>query len=74
MPSFHGIELYKLDILQIPVCDSLAAGDAENDIPMLVSAGTGIAMINASDAVKAAADVVTAEDNDHDGLLPYLQP
>ena len=61
-------------ILQIPVRDSLAAGDAENDIPMLVSAGTGIAMINASDAVKAAADVVTAEDNDHDGLLPYLQP
>ena len=34
-------------------------GDGENDIDMLKSAGIGVAMGNAGDDVKAAADYVT---------------
>lgn len=59
--------------LGIPMEKSYAAGDADNDISMIRAAGTGIAMKNAmTPQVKEAADVVTAEDNDHDGLVPIL--
>ena len=60
------------EILHIPIEDSLAAGDEENDIPMLRAAGCGIAMANARPSVQAAADTITEKDNDHDGLVPYL--
>lgn len=49
----------------------IAFGDAENDIPMLRSAGMGIAMSNAADAVKAAADYVTLTNNE-DGIAVAL--
>ena len=58
--------------LHIDVSHSLAAGDEENDISMLEASGTGIAMANATASVKAAADIITATDNDHDGLVPYI--
>ena len=51
---------------------TMAAGDEDNDITMIQAAGTGIAMLNASDKVKAIADKVTNADNDHDGLVPFL--
>ncbi len=51
---------------------TFAAGDAENDISMLQAAHMGIAMQNATDAVKASADFVTALDNNNDGLLEVL--
>lgn len=57
----------------VPVSDSYAAGDAENDISMLEAAGTGIAMQSAPDQVKQAADVVTAFDNDRDGLAEMMR-
>ena len=44
----------------------------ENDISMIEAAGTGIAMINAKDSVKAHADLITEYDNDHDGLARTL--
>lgn len=59
--------------LQIPVENAIAAGDGENDISMIEAAGLGIAMCNASPAVIRAADAVTAEDNNHDGLAPFLR-
>ncbi len=60
------------NILGVSRENTLAAGDEENDIPMLEAAGTGIAMKNALDEVKASADIVTENDNDHDGLVPLL--
>jgi Cof subfamily protein (haloacid dehalogenase superfamily) len=54
------------EILHIPIEETIAIGDGENDIPMLRRAGLGIAMANASDKVKAAADVV-APSCDEDG-------
>lgn len=52
----------------IPMSDVMAIGDGENDIDMLRAAGIGVAMGNASDAVKRAADYVTT-DVDHDGVI-----
>ena len=37
----------------------LAIGDSENDLAMITSAGCGVAMGNASDAVKAACPRIT---------------
>ena len=45
----------------------MAFGDGANDITMLQYAGIGVAMGNANDNVKAAADYVTAP-IDQDGL------
>jgi len=43
---------------------AVAFGDGSNDITMLREAGLGVAMENASDDVKAAADIVTLNNND----------
>ena len=58
--------------LNIPIENTIAAGDAENDNSMLIEAGLGIAMLNAQESTKAAADVITDADCDHDGLVPFL--
>lgn len=72
--SGKGSALVKLrDLLGIKREHTIAAGDADNDISMIREAGIGIAMINAADTVKAAADVITVTDNDHDGLAPILE-
>lgn len=56
----------------ISIKDTMAIGDGGNDIPMLKTAGIGVAMGNADASVQAAADYVTA-DVDHDGLAQALQ-
>lgn len=61
------------DYLNIPIENSFAAGDEQNDISMIKAAGTGIAMLNATDLVKENADVITDTDNDHDGLAPFIE-
>lgn len=43
----------------IPIENTYAFGDSSNDIPMLKKAKVGVAVGNASDAVKEAADMVT---------------
>ena len=57
--------------LAIRTDECIAFGDGSNDIPMLRYAGLGIAMSNAADAVKQAADYVTAS-NDEDGIARLL--
>ena len=59
-------------ILGVDIRDTYAAGDEQNDISMIQAAGHGIAMINGTDAVKAAANEVTRFDNDHDGLAEFI--
>lgn len=51
--------------------ETIAFGDAENDIPMLRAAGLGVAMGNASETVKAAANAVTLTNNE-DGIAAML--
>ena len=55
------------DALAIPAEKAIAFGDHEMDIPMLKKAGLGIAMGNAVDSLKEAADVVTRT-NDEAGV------
>ena len=50
----------------------LAIGDSYNDIAMLKWAGIGVAVANAPQMVKAAADYVTAS-NDEDGVAEALE-
>ena len=52
--------------------DAFAFGDAENDIELLQFAGTGIAMGNALDEVKAVADFITTDDC-NDGIANALR-
>lgn len=56
----------------IDIADAVAFGDSYNDIYMIQAAGTGVAMGNAEEAVKEAADMVTA-DCDHDGIAQALE-
>jgi Cof subfamily protein (haloacid dehalogenase superfamily) len=56
-----------LDDMGISMEHVMAIGDGENDIEMLEMAGIGVAMGNAPENVKRAADYVTAN-NDEDGI------
>ena len=60
------------EMLQVPMAHCIAAGDSENDISMIRTAGTGVAMANAEPAVKEAADYVTSADNNHSGVAEIL--
>lgn len=56
----------------VDLSEAIAFGDSYNDIYMLKAAGTGVAMGSAEEAVKSAADLVTA-DCDHDGIAEALE-
>ena len=51
----------------------MACGDGLNDRSMLAFAGTGVAMRNAEDAVKAVASDLTTADNNHDGVAEAIE-
>ncbi len=57
--------------LGMSVEDVIACGDGFNDMSMIKYAGVGVAMANAQEVVKEAADIVTAS-NDEDGLVPII--
>lgn len=58
--------------LNINLEEMAACGDGLNDIPMLETAGLGIAMANAYDEVKAVADML-APSNDDDGVAWVIE-
>ena len=55
------------EALHLSPAQAVACGDAGNDCAMLRAAGLGVAMANATEEAKAAADALTA-DCDHDGV------
>ncbi len=59
--------------LGVPVQNSIAAGDQENDLAMITAAGVGCAMANAVESLKAKADYITENDMDHDGVAEILE-
>ena len=59
-------------VLGISPAQVISFGDAENDIPMLRAAGMGVAMGNAAQKVREAADFVTLSNND-DGIAYALE-
>lgn len=58
--------------LKIKLDKVIAFGDGENDLQFLNKAGTAVAMGNASDSVKAQADIIT-ETNNKQGVLKALK-
>ncbi len=60
------------EFLNVRPQDTYAAGDERNDIAMLRAAGTGIAVRNAFEEVKMAADFITANDNEHDAVAEII--
>lgn len=74
--STKGTGILKvLELLNIPVENSYAFGDGDNDIEMLQTVGCGIAMDNATDEVKAYADKITLsvqEDGVAAGIEQYI--
>ena len=64
---------YLAEHLSLPISDTIAAGDSENDLPMILAAGVGYAMANATEPVKAAASHVTLRSNEEDGILEVLE-
>ena len=67
-----GVGLQQLcDHLGIELQDSIAVGDADNDLAMLTTAGLSIAMGNAKEHIKEVCDVVVA-DNDHGGCVEAI--
>jgi Cof subfamily protein (haloacid dehalogenase superfamily) len=58
--------------LEVPVSQVIAVGDNLNDLEMLRTAGLGVAMGNAPEALRMAADVVTRT-NDEEGLRDVIE-
>lgn len=59
-------------VLGLSTEEVISFGDAANDIPMLREAGMGVAMGNAAEPVKAAANMVTLSNNE-DGIAAALE-
>lgn len=75
LPKFvdKGVAVEKLiKHLDIKKDKVICVGDSYNDLPMLRCAGMGVAMRNAQDAVKEAADYIT-DSNDKDGIVKVIQ-
>ena len=53
------------ELLGIDRKRTVAVGDYDNDVSMLKAAGLGVAVANASDAARAAADLVTVSNEEH---------
>lgn len=69
-----GIGLSRLcEYLHIPLSQTIVVGDADNDAAALQAAGLPVAMANAKDRIKTLADVITMQDNDHDGCAEVIQ-
>lgn len=60
------------EVLGLDRSQVMACGDSGNDLAMLQQAGLGVAMGNADDEIKAAARVVTL-DNNHDGVAAAIE-
>ncbi len=68
----YGLK-YLLPMLNITREKMVCCGDSYNDIRMLQYAGLGVAMKNAPGGVRNVADVVSKDDNDHDGIAGVVR-
>lgn len=60
-------------LLGITADQVIAAGDYNNDLPMIRGAGIGIAVANAQLEVKAEADYITENDCNHDAVAEIVE-
>ncbi|MEO3946854.1 Cof-type HAD-IIB family hydrolase [Gorillibacterium sp. CAU 1737] len=60
------------ELLGITLADCIAMGDSRNDLKMIRAAGLGVAMGNAQEEIKAAADYITLHHNE-DGVAHVIR-
>ena len=65
--------LWLAQYLGVNAEDTIAVGDAENDISMIQAAGIGVVMKNASDDMKAYGDYITEKDNNEGGVAEVIE-
>lgn len=76
LPASSGKEKgiqFLCQYFNLPLSDSIAVGDAENDSSMIQVAGVGVAMANSHNDLKEIANHTTNSDNNHDGLLEVIE-
>lgn len=59
--------------LGIEMSQVMAIGDSDNDEPVIRAAGWGVGVANAKEKVRAAADAITENDCDNDGVAEALE-
>ena len=64
---------FMAEYYKVPLEDTIAVGDEENDCPMIDAAGVGVAVANASQVAKNIADYVTANDNNHSAIAEVIE-
>ena len=57
----------------VPLEETIAIGDSDNDLPMILKAGLGVAMKNGEDHVKAAAGYITECTAEEHGVAEVLE-
>ena len=68
-----GVSIQKmLNYFQLDASQSIAFGDSYNDMDMLRTVGTGVAMGNAPDPLKEIADYV-CDPVEHDGIYYFCR-
>ena len=60
-------------MMDVPIENAVAVGDAANDLSMIEMAGIGVAMANGTAEVKAVAQYITQRDNNHDGIAEVVE-
>ena len=61
------------DYMGIPIENSVAAGDAQNDVEMLKAAHVGAVMCNAYPGIAEYGNYITEHDNNHDGVAEIIR-
>lgn len=61
------------EYLNIPLENTIAVGDAENDIAMIQTAGIGAVMKNANDDIKKYGNYITEKDNNQGGVAEVIR-
>lgn len=57
----------------VPIEKTIGIGDQSNDLPMIQAAGLGVAVQNADDGLKAAADYICALTNEEDAVAYIIE-
>ena len=70
-PAGERVVASLTDAQGVTVAQTMAVGDTENDLAIIRAAGVGVAMGNATAAVKSAADYITTS-NDEDGVAAAI--
>ena len=67
----HAIR-WMCEYMNIPLKNTIAVGDAENDIAMLETAGIGVVMKNADHDMKKYGNYITEHDNNEGGVAEVI--